>query len=60
MSMRIAVKIASWRRAGLLGPVVIRQQIAALEREVDGPWSPEVSTDLDELHAMLEDMERPG
>ena len=57
MSPRVAAKIQSWRRAGLFGPAVVRQQIGALEATIDQGWSAQVSGDLDELHELLTGME---
>jgi hypothetical protein len=58
VSPQIALKVDSWRRAGLLGPAVIRQQIAVLEHKVDCPFLLSVSVDLEELHELLASMER--
>ena len=61
MSPRVTAKLTAWKRAGLLGPQTIRAQIAALETSIDREdWSAEVSGDLDELHELIESMERPA
>jgi hypothetical protein len=59
VSPRVALKIEQWKRAGLFGARVIREQIVALETYIDrGEWSAEVSADLDELRQMLEESGR--
>ena len=62
MSPRTAAKLEAWKRAGLYGPDVLREQIAVLEERLLQPVQEPpgaVNADLKELRRLLADLERP-